>query len=206
MLQKIRIPSLWFLFSACVFSIFVLLLSLNGCGQQNSANVAGPVVEGYHGGNPGSFQKDAPSSTGKTPGFTIFQSKTFHYDSTKGYYIGGTIQMGHGNGSNFHVFDNSLTPPPSIPVGEDVTIGMQVDYNSTAKELIFTFTPSKCHFAPAARIKLDYRKLGNKNITLYYINENGQYVRQKPDYINQKKRFMFLYVEHFSRYAVAISR
>ncbi|HFE65278.1 MAG TPA: hypothetical protein ENK14_12815 [Caldithrix sp.] len=133
-----------------------------------------------------------PSTIGKHSGFSIFNSKTFHYDSTNGYYISGTIQMGHGSGSNLHVFDNSLPPPPSIPVGQDVTIGMQVDYNSTNKELVFTFTPSGCHFMPAARIKLDSWQLGNRDIALYYINT--------------KKRFMFLYIDHFSRYAAAISR
>jgi hypothetical protein len=189
-----------------VFTAFLLLLSLNGCGQQNSVNVTEPVIVGDSGGNLGFFKRDAQSQTGSKSDFTLFKSKTFYYDSTKGYYIGGTIQMGHGNGSNFHVIDSSLTPPPSIPVGENVTIGMQVNYNSTDKELVFTFGPSGCHFMPAARIKLDYRQLGNRNIALYYINENGQYIKQKPDYINTKKRFMFIYIDHFSRYAVAISR
>lgn len=137
--------------------------------------------------------------------FPIVKSKTFHFISGPNVYSGGTLQLSQGNGSHFHINEGALTPPPGTPFGEDVTITMEISYDSIGQELIFTFGPSECVFGPPARIKIDYKILGIENPQLYYIDPNGNYIPQTPSHINTKKRFMIIYVDHFSRYALAYS-
>ena len=83
---------------------------------------------------------------------------------------------------------------------------MNVDYDQVKNELIFEFGPHGCQFSPAARVKLDYNPLGINIATLYYIDENGNYIEQTPDYININKKYMMINLDHFSRYAVAYGR
>ena len=133
-------------------------------------------------------------------------TKNYIYDIDLNGYKGGTIQIANGNGSNFHVYDNSLTPPENIANGDTVAITMYITHDLSTNEMIFTFGPGGCKFSPSARIKLDYRLLSDEGDgipSLYYINKGGQYELQEPDHIDFKKKFMTLHVDHFSRYAVA---
>ena len=203
MTERLRIPLLWVFFAACIFSAFLLLLTVAGCSTEkiNSPMMQEPPLEDLSvlEGKPGSGEVNNSR-------YPIIKSKTFHYDEAQGYYSGGTITMGQGNGSHFHVFENSLIPPPFTVRGRDVTIEMRVDYDESLQELVFTFGPSRTQFMPRARIKLDYKLLNVEKADLFYIDAQGNYISQTPDYVNPKKKFMYLYVEHFSRYAVAISR
>jgi hypothetical protein len=53
---------------------------------------------------------------------------------------------------------------------------------------------------------MKYGDLGNGNPTLYYIDANGNYIEQQPNSINHQQKWMKIYINHFSRYAIAISR
>jgi len=133
----------------------------------------------------------------------IRAQKDFCYNPKLSGYDGGTIKI-H-KGSNFHVFDESFTPPKNINWGETVTITMAINHNTVKNELIFTFGPSGSQFSPPARIKLDYSLIarGKDVPNLYYIDGAGGYNKQEPDKVNKGKKYMYLYVAHFSRYAVA---
>jgi hypothetical protein len=109
------------------------------------------------------------------------------------------------NGSFFEVYNGALTPPSSIPWGEEVTITMRADKDPITGELIYSFGPSGCHFEPAAILWLDYSDLGTENATLYYLDEEGNRVEHLPDNIDFYNRRMCIYIDHFSRYAVAYS-
>lgn len=146
-----------------------------------------------------------PVAGSKTRVLKLKSSKTFVYSPEDGFYKGGTLKVA-GYGSNFHVFDNSLIPPPGIRFADDVVITMVVDYDAEKHELRFTFGPSGCRFEQPARIKLDYRVLGVDVAKLFYIDKNGDYVEQQPDNIDTKHRFMTINIKHFSRYAVAWAR
>ena len=51
---------------------------------------------------------------------------------------------------------------------------------------------------------IDYGDLGVELPTHYYV-ENGEYVKQAPDHVDTRGKFMLLNFDHFSRYAVAWS-
>ena len=147
------------------------------------------------------------NENGNRPGqkYPIIASKVFKFLPDSNFYKGGTLTLGRGNGSNFHVNDSALVPPDSIPWGTDVTINMRVDFDTENGELVFTFGPHGSTFLIPARIKLHYKDLGIDRPHLYYIDEDGNYIPQVPDDINLKKRFMIINVHHFSRYALARS-
>ena len=145
-----------------------------------------------------------PDSTNSTI-FPMYASKIFNYIDSLGYYEGGNIKC-NGNKSKFNLDDGALTPPATSRKGNNITITMNVDYDQVNNELIFEFGPHGCQFSPAARVKLDYNPLGINIATLYYIDENGNYIEQTPDYININKKYMMINLDHFSRYAVAYGR
>ena len=137
---------------------------------------------------------------------SIRQSKTFDFDTLENVYNGGVLQIGNKNGSNFHVNGATIIPPANIPWGDPVTITMSMELNAAGNELIFDFGPSGTQFTKPARIKLDYSFLGGDNPQLYYVDKEGNYIEQEPDQINRRKKFLYLYVDHFSRYSVAYGR
>lgn len=152
-----------------------------------------------------SLLKGRQSSRRPGQQYPIIASKVFKFLPGSNFYKGGTLMIGRGTGSNFHVNDGALVPPDSIPWGSDVTITMQVDYDEENGELLFTFGPHGSTFLTPARIRLHYNQLGVDKADLYYIDDDGNYIPQVPDDINFKKHFMDIYVHHFSRYALARS-
>ena len=66
------------------------------------------------------------------------------------------------------------------------------------------FGPHGWQFDPPAELRIDYGNLRVEPPALYYI-ENGEYVKQAPDHVDTKGKFMLLHFNHFSRYAVAWS-
>ena len=134
----------------------------------------------------------------KDKNYAVSGSKTLKFK--KGAYKGGKIQLDQG--SKLTIAKNSLTPPPGTPAGAKVTITMNVELVND--ELIFTFGPHGCQFDPPAELRIDYSDLGVELPTLYYV-ENGEYVKQAPDHIDTRGKFMLLNFDHFSRYAVAWS-
>lgn len=105
----------------------------------------------------------------------------------------------------FQVGDSALVPPDSIPFGEDVTIDMQVDFDPATKNMQFTFGPHGTRLERPAHINLHYQDMGIERPKLYYIDEAGNQIPQTPDDIDVKKRFMIIYIHHFSRYILAHS-
>jgi hypothetical protein len=124
------------------------------------------------------------------------------YWDTKNIYRGTGINIP--NGSNFSFSAGALTPPSDMPFGAAVTITMDVEKDETNNELIFTFGPSGCSFDPAAEVVFDWTDLGIESATLYYIDNNGNYVPQTPASTSIKNKKMLIYVDHFSRYAVGL--
>ena len=120
-------------------------------------------------------------------------------------YTGGNIQL-EKNGSKFHINEGSFTPPPGTGAHKDVTLNMLVEMNEK-NELIYTFGPSGSRFDHPAKIWLSWSDLGKsksaKVPNFFYIDENGNYVKQQADDIDIKGKHLILYVDHFSRYAVA---
>ena len=206
------------LFARTLLILFVF--TFWGCQQENNASLFGPENDSDNSsssfetnqfGSPASLVKNDFESgknsndRGQSEENTIDykSSKKFIYDCDAKAYQGGTLQIN--NGSNFHVYDNSFTPPSCITLGDTATITMEVSYDYEVNELIFNFGPHGSVFEPAALIKLYYgeMELTNKAPTLYYIDDSGNYIEEKPNKINRGKRFMYLSVHHFSRYAVA---
>ena len=118
-------------------------------------------------------------------------------------YTGGFVTVP--DFAELFVSRNSLTPPPDVPWGQDVTITMTVDRVPGENQLIFSFGPHGCTFSKPAEIYFNWSTLGVDVATLYYIDESGAYIEQLPDDINLQGKWMSLYVDHFSRYALAWS-
>lgn len=184
---------------AAIFGV-ILLISINACEESN------PLDSSLLSTNfDNTSQLNALPDTSINIMFPMFNSKTFYYIDSLGYYEGGNIKF-TGNKSKFNMDDSALTPPAATRKGYGVTITMNVDYDQTNNELIFEFGPHGCQFSPAAQVKLDYNPLGIDVATLYYIDENGNYIEQLPDEINLNKKYMMITLNHFSRYAVAYGR
>lgn len=132
-------------------------------------------------------------------------SMTLTYIDSLGVYEGGTIRIP--NGSMFHVYQGSLTPPNGLGNKKPVTVTMLAEKGQGADELIFTFGPSGSSFYPPAEIWMSWSEMGvNSAPELFYIDADGNYIAQKPDAVDRKGKRFLLKVYHFSRYAVAHSQ
>ena len=132
-----------------------------------------------------------------------FGTYTFYYWKPKDAYRGGTLVCP--NGTLLDLTACSLNPPPEIPWGQDVTIAATIDRDDIKNELIFEFGPEGCKFSPSAKVFLDYGDLGSGIPTFFYIDDNGNYIEQEPDDIDLTNKKVILYIDHFSRYAVAFT-
>ncbi len=189
-----------------VFLAFAV--ALMGC-ENNDPLSSMPASESFSAqSSPATQQgllKDRQSARRSGQQYPIIASKTFKFLPDSNFYSGGTLMIGRGTGSSFHINDGALVPPDSIPWGSDVTITMRVDYDEENGELLFTLGPHGSTFQTPARIRLHYNQLGVDKADLYYIDDDGNYIPQVPDDINLKKHFMDIYVHHFSLYALARS-
>lgn len=109
-------------------------------------------------------------------------------------------------GSTFRLDNGALIPPPGTPYGDPVTITMLVEKIKGGKELLFTFSPSGCLFNPSLEVWFDWTDLNSNNANLFYIDSDGKYIEQGPESIDYQGHRMTLHIDHFSRYALAISR
>ena len=171
-----------------------LALTFNACTEQS------PVAPGENGADASitTLAKRGHKDKNKDKNYVVSGSTTLKFK--KRAYKGGKIQLKQG--SKLTIAKNSLTPPPGTPAGAKVTITMNVELVNG--ELIFTFGPHGSQFDPPAELRIDYGDLGVELPALYYI-ENGEYVKQAPDHVDTKGKFMLLHFNHFSRYAVAWS-
>jgi hypothetical protein len=138
-----------------------------------------------------------PQSASRT---LYYQSDQGDYDY-QGHYEGGNMNVP--GGSTFNIREGALTPPPGTPIGQEVTLTMLVEKDDLNNELIFSFGPSGCTFDPPAEVWFDYTDSGSRNVTLFYIDENGNYIPQEPARVDKKGQRMKLFIDHFSRYAFA---
>ena len=124
---------------------------------------------------------------------------TFLWVNPQKGFQGGQLKVD--NGTTFFFDGGSLTPPAGW-TDDRINITMTVDMDSVNNEMVFTFGPSGCHFNPNAEVWLVYKDLGLAAPVLYYIDENGNYIPQNPDYIDYQGNKMLISIDHFSRYAI----
>ncbi len=123
-----------------------------------------------------------------------------NFYNKNGVWQGGTITLS--NGSKFTVENGALTPP--YPLASSVYVTVRADFDSKQQQIIISFTPAGCVFSPPAELILDYTDLGIDIATLYYIDEDGNYIRQSPDHIDFQSKTITIYIDHFSRYAIGM--
>jgi len=184
-----------------------LVINFNACSEQsplaaddNETNVSITALakKGGEGNGTGKSNGNYKSSAISYP-----QSASNTFTLKGSGYTGGFVTIP--DMAELFVSRNSLTPPPEVPWGKDVTITMTVDKVPGENQLIFSFGPSGCTFSKPAEIYFNWSALGVDVAKLYYIDESGQYIEQLPDDINLQGKWMSLYVDHFSRYALAWS-
>jgi len=137
-------------------------------------------------------------------GYPQTTSEEFTWNEYLNCYRGGNLSFL--NGTKLVVPFASLTPPAGTPTGDPILITGLIEMDTLNNELIFTFGPCGSGFTPAADIFMKYGDLGNGNPTLYYIDANGNYIEQEPHSIDRHQKWMQVEIQHFSRYAIAISR
>lgn len=180
-----------------------VVLLLAGCRQDPGSALTGfdsPVSDDA---NSASLYKKpgGGGSGGGSPIFPLQASAISKYSN--GTYNGTSVNIPL---ASMFKFDNgALTPPPGTPVGADVEITMVVDLVRYRGDdyLTFTFGPSGCQFSPSATVTLDWSLLEYFNVTLYYIDENNNYIPMAPDEIDITNKKVTLYINHFSRYALS---
>ena len=146
------------------------------------------------------------------------------WNSDSCYYEGGNIHFE--DGTKFHVKSDAFIPPKHLlkyyfeengtydyqDIAEirkiskkrkPVTITMRIDLDKEKNELIYTFGPHGSRFSKPARIVFDYSSLGTNTANLFYIENDGSYVEQPFDHIDIKAKKIYLYIDHFSRYAMS---
>jgi len=130
--------------------------------------------------------------------YPIWGKKNFY--NKRGTWEGGSIQLS--NGSTFAIERGAMTPPH--PLASSYYLTVRADFDSLNNQIIVSFTPGGCVFDPPAELILDWTDLGIEVASLYYINENGDYIPQTPDHINFDRRTLSIYIDHFSRYAIGM--
>jgi hypothetical protein len=128
---------------------------------------------------------------------------TIEYNKIVGVYESGRIELA--DKSSLKIKEGSLVPPSVIKYKKPVTITMEMA-RTAENEVNFTFGPHGTQFTEPAEIIISYESLEKSDVKLYYIEDNGSYQEQNPDQIDVKNKKMYLYVDHFSRYAVAYGR
>ena len=198
-----------------IFSIFIIMIGCSQDGMSPQYENSNPelAIENSVSKRPsrntdlisdnktvGSYDTGISVPGGKYPQMTTCSSGYF---KNWGQYKGSNCRLE--NGSFFEFYNGALTPPADIPFGETVTITMRADKDPVTGELVYTFGPSGCHFDEPAILWLDYSDLGTDAATLYYLDNDGNRIEHLPDNIDFYNKRMCIYIDHFSRYAVAYS-
>jgi hypothetical protein len=134
---------------------------------------------------------------------TMSYSAIAYFSKIFNHYSG--TALGRVDSSVITICPSSLTPPSEESWGKNVTITMMIDRDTVKNLLLFTFGPSGCSFEPAADLWISWKALGTKNATLYYIDENNNYIEQEPVEVDYLGKRIKMKIHHFSRYAVAYS-
>ena len=138
-------------------------------------------------------------------GSHTFKLLTWGWRNRCQFYQGGVVWVS--NGTKFYVFPGAITPPPGGE-GQPVIITMTVDKDENG-DLIFSFGPSGTQFNPRGLVRLSWKGLNPKHdevVKLFYIDSDGQYNEQGADYIDYKGQSFYLFIDHFSRYAISKCR
>ena len=135
--------------------------------------------------------------------YPLSRSTTSYYFANRDLYKGTGIMLS--DGSSFYFNNGDLTAPDYWPAGENITITMTVEKDQINNELIFSFSPSGCKFDAPAEVWFYWGEIGEPVPELYYIDQNGELIETYPDNINISGKSMCLFIDHFSRYAVAYS-
>jgi hypothetical protein len=193
--------------SLVLLSILIILTGFWGCSQESPVSMVGPQDSDIQ----ANFAKKTVRTTNvvteaveEVSNYPQVVSEVAYYWDKKGIYTG--LGMSTENGSSFDIQKGALTAPLGTETGQDVTITMKIEKDPVNNELLFTFEPHGCQFYPEAIIWLNYRDLGIETAKLFYIEEDGSYVEQKPESIDIYEKKMQIKVSHFSRYAIAFSR
>lgn len=176
--------------------VFFLAASFNACVQNSPVQ---PERADSSGTAP---QLAKPGGPKACDTYVQTDSVTLKAQPSTDSYRGGRMSVP--SGSYLVVSNGAFTPPDGTPPGQDVTLTMTVTKDATG--LHYEFGPHGSTFNPPAELWFDWHDLGSRRAQLYYIDESGNWIAQQPDYDDKRgKRFM-LYINHFSRYAIAHSQ
>lgn len=184
---------------AIIFTALFLSALVSGCQEEYSSGISGPenyvtatTANNLQGKQTPSIQQSRNFVEAKT------DTAMFHPES-RGYK---KSQITLDQGSKFTIPKNALTPPKGM-WGQDVIISLSVEVTDEADELNVTFGPHGSQFDPPAELRIKYDQLGNQVPNLFYIDEDGEYIEQSPDDIDEQGQFIIIYLHHFSRYALS---
>jgi len=200
--------------SKTIFGLAIILLftigmviSFSGCSKQLPFEPQISAEEETSDLSLSLGKKNKDRDKDKDEDYPQYAERTLKYTNDKKGYQGGNVNVP--GGSTFHIKSGSLTPPPGTPHGASVTVTMLVEKIVNAndeEELIFTFGPSGVKFDPPAVAWMKWSDLEVKTVKLFYIDSGDNYIEQKPEKIDKKKKKLMIYIDHFSRYALCRGR
>ena len=130
---------------------------------------------------------------------------TVYYQRSQKVYHGLMLYM-PANNSTFYFNKGSVSPPETIQKGKDFNLTFSLEKDTVNNELIYTFNPHGCTFDPPAELVLDYAELNTDSPQLFYIEDDGTYTEQTPDHVDTQNKWITIYIDHFSRYAMSYGR
>lgn len=139
------------------------------------------------------------------------RTMVLRYNQNWDQYFGGSIQIP--GGSSFEVEDSSFIPPSGTTLGVDITLSFKVELDTSAMDLVFTFSPAGASFLPPANAWIIWKDLATINpeinsddVKIFEIDDNGVYSEIVPALIDNDEFKILILIHHTSRYALSYTR
>jgi hypothetical protein len=103
----------------------------------------------------------------------------------------------------FYDGNGPINAVSSRMLNRSISTDIQAELDHRRKMLIFNLNPSECQFTPSAFVKFYWHDVDCKNVKLFYINNEGEYILPTNTYIDLKKKTLTAKLKNFSRFAIS---
>ncbi|KPK28992.1 MAG: hypothetical protein AMJ61_00460 [Desulfobacterales bacterium SG8_35_2] len=83
-----------------------------------------------------------------------------------------------------------------------ISSDIQAEIDQFKNMLVFSLNPDEFKFSPSAFVKFYWHDVDFKNVELFYINNDGEYISPKNTYLDLKNRTLIAKLKNFTRFAV----
>lgn len=83
-----------------------------------------------------------------------------------------------------------------------ISSDIQAEIDQFKNMLVFSLNPDEFKFSPSAFVKFYWHDVDFKNVKLFYINNDGEYISPKNTYLDLKNKTLIAKLKNFTRFAV----